>query len=86
VCQYNLIKAIKKERNLTVKLGIKLYNLDSLSAIKQRFSTFVRPRPGKFFFYKTKARYRPAAHRFRNAVIKLTKADLGWIATGFSGV
>ena len=29
---------------------------DSSAWIEQCFSNFVRPRPGKFFFYKTKAR------------------------------
>jgi hypothetical protein len=32
----------------------------------QWFSTVVRPRPGKFFTYKTRARYRAAARRLRN--------------------
>jgi hypothetical protein len=34
--------------------------------LKQWFSTVVRPRPGKFFFYTTRARYRAAARRLRN--------------------
>jgi hypothetical protein len=38
--------------------------------IDQWFSTFVRPRSGKFFFYKTRARYRTAARRLRNTVIE----------------
>jgi hypothetical protein len=29
---------------------------DSSTWTEQCFSTFVRPRPGKFFFYKTRAR------------------------------
>jgi hypothetical protein len=37
-----------------------LYQLD------QWFSAFVRPRPGNFFFYKTRARYQPATRRLRN--------------------
>jgi hypothetical protein len=33
--------------------------------LDQWFSTFVRPRPRKFFFYKTRAQYRVAARRLR---------------------
>jgi hypothetical protein len=34
--------------------------------LEQWFSTFVRPRPGNLFFYKTRARDRAAARRLRN--------------------
>jgi hypothetical protein len=37
-----------------------------LQGLDQWFSTFVRPRPGKFFFYKTRARYWAAARLLRN--------------------
>jgi len=34
---------------------ITFHTVDNV-ALKQCFSTFVRPRPGKFFFHKTRAR------------------------------
>jgi len=34
-----------------------LYCFVCLYGLNQCFSTFVRPRPGKFFFYKTRARF-----------------------------
>jgi hypothetical protein len=34
--------------------------------LEQSFSTFVRPRPTKFFFYKTRAQYQAVVQRLRN--------------------
>ena len=34
----------------------KFFNYVGDEVLQQCFSTFVRPRPGKFFFYKTRAR------------------------------
>jgi hypothetical protein len=39
--------------------------------LEQWFSTSVRPRPGKFSFYKTRARYRAAARRLRNTALEV---------------
>jgi hypothetical protein len=39
------------------------------STLHQWFSTFIRPRDGKFFFYKTRARYRAAARRLKNTAL-----------------
>jgi hypothetical protein len=43
--------------------------------IGQWFSTSVRQRPGKFFFYKTRARYRAAARQLRNTGIGKHSSD-----------
>jgi hypothetical protein len=46
---------------------------DDLGSVRptlgQCFSTFVRPRPDKFFIYKTRAQYRAAARRLRNTAL-----------------
>jgi hypothetical protein len=38
--------------------------------LEQWFSYFVRPLPGKFLFYKTRARYRAATRRLRNTALE----------------
>jgi hypothetical protein len=48
--------------------------------LDQWFSTFVRPRPGEFFFFflnKRGARYRAAALRFRNTDLDNRLTDDG---------
>jgi hypothetical protein len=46
-------------------------------ALDQWFSTFVRPRPGKFFFYKKRARYRAAARLLRNTALDRAATAMG---------
>jgi len=36
-------------------IGKKKKQLEVENILEQRFSTFVRPQPGKFFFHKTRA-------------------------------
>jgi hypothetical protein len=36
---------------------VRTYTYTNLDSVAQCFLTFVRPRPGKFFFYKTRARF-----------------------------
>jgi hypothetical protein len=38
------------------------------ASVHQWFSTFVRPLPGNFFFYKTRAWYRAGVRRLSNTV------------------
>jgi hypothetical protein len=53
-----------------------------LHCLVQSFSTFVRPRPGNFF-YKTRAGYWAADRRLRN--IGLVKRVLSWYVEGTEG-
>jgi hypothetical protein len=43
--------------------------LDKAEPLVQWFSTFMRPRSGNFFLYKTRARYRTAARQLRNTAL-----------------
>jgi hypothetical protein len=45
-----------KQHPLETYLTTTTHMSSAKRAIGQWFSTFVRPRPGKFFFYKTRAR------------------------------
>jgi hypothetical protein len=51
-----LIVTVVRTPKLSQKTFVLLFSIMS-PTLDQRFSTFVRPRPGKFFFYKTRARF-----------------------------
>ena len=68
--------------------SILLYLIDDArSNTNQCFSTFVRPRPGKFFFYKTRARsqqiysYIPSQSCTSSGDSELNRMSSGWITS-----
>jgi hypothetical protein len=56
------------------------FNLNSeiVDQLDQWFSAFVRPRPGKFFCYKTRVRYRTAARRLGNTDLDIFFSQFRW--------
>ena len=55
-CQLHGLNISAFEVNKTLLVYYVIISLLLRVTVDQCFSTFVRPRPGKFFFYKTRAR------------------------------